>query len=73
MDMEKLLKKSIGHKIDISYIAHMEGTIRMTSGILKKFDEDIIHLELHNSFNEKSDWYLNRHVCILYTIVDYGV
>lgn len=72
MNMEKLLKKLIGHKVDLSYISHEEYKLHSTMGILVEFDEDVIRIKLYDNYGDTSNWYLNRHACRLYGVVDYG-
>ena len=72
MDIEKLLKKLIGHKVELSFISREEFKMRQTMGVLIEFDEDVIHCVLYDNCGDTSNWYLNRHVCTLYSIMDYG-
>ena len=72
LDIEKLLESLINHKVTISYAQHEEADLRETSGVLKSFNKNIIHLELFDSFGKETEYYLNRCACTLHSITDDG-
>lgn len=73
MEIESLLKLLIGHKVTLTYTPHEETVLRETSGILKEFNADIIHLTVYNNFGNIEEYYLNRHGCTLHSILDEGM
>ena len=72
MNLDKVLKGLIGHKVMFHYTQHEEPEMRETTGILKAFNKDMIHLTIYNTYGEPSEFYLNRHACTLVSITDEG-
>lgn len=73
VELDKLLERLRNHKVLITKIGHEEGEMRDTEGILVDFDKDCIHLRVWDSLGEKTEYYLNRHAAILFSVVDLGI
>jgi len=71
-DINELLKSLLNHKISIAFIPRNDNVKDML-GILKDFNENIIWLESVEAYGCKTQYYLNRHSCILLSIIDEGV
>lgn len=77
--MEKILRDSIGKKIEISVIHNVEGISRITMGILKRVTDNLIIMECSSyriyrllPFYKKEKKYvyvLNRKSCSLLSLV----
>jgi hypothetical protein len=72
LNLDKVLEKLIGHKVVLHHTQHEEPEMRETSGILRDFNRDMIHMTIYNVYGEKTEWYLNRHACTLLSITDEG-
>ena len=72
MNIDKVLEKLIGHKVTLHYTQHEEPEMRETSGILRDFNKDVIHMTIFTVYGEKNEWYLNRHACTLLSVIDEG-
>jgi len=70
--LDEVLEKLIGHKVTLHFTQHEEPELRETSGILRDFSRDVIHLTIFNWYGEKTDCYINRHACTLVSITDEG-
>jgi len=72
LDLDKILERLIGHKVVLHYTQHEEPEMRETSGILRAYSKDMIHMTLYNIYGQPTEWYLNRHACTLVSITDEG-
>lgn len=72
MNLDRVLEKLIGHRVTLHYTQHEEPQMRESSGILRAFSKDMIHMTIYNVYGEKTEWYLNRHACTLLSITDEG-
>lgn len=73
-NIEDVLRKHIGTKIEISYSYHEEGVLRCTTGVLRGLTKDLIVLEVmdkdHRWQRMKPHlYYMNRHACNLASII----
>ena len=62
-ELDSVLKTMLGKEIDIVIVHHVEGRHLRTTGILKRFDEHIIELEI-----EYKDHWFNRKRKGLYVV-----
>jgi len=72
MNLEDILKKVVGHKVTLTFVHREEPTLRETTGILKDFDQNMIHMIVYNNFGEKENYYMNRHACTLLSVIEEG-
>jgi len=71
-ELENVLKKLIGHKLTLSFITNVDGTLRETTGVLRKLSPEIMELKIYTTTGESELYYLNRHVCTLHSVIDLG-
>lgn len=75
--VEEILKNSVGQIIEIGIVHHGEVMLRITTGRLVSYNEEIIHMKLETKdhfwsrIREDADYYLNRRGCSLLSIVVY--
>jgi len=70
--VERVAEKLIQHKITISFTPHEEANLRETSGILESVEKDIVCLKMFDTYGTQQYYYLNRHACTLYSVIDEG-